>query len=67
MNKCTSKLSGGLYMSIYTVYIGRYVTRIFTNDKGVVHQNDDIGLDMEGNEILLKLKFQGYQINEDEY
>ena len=43
------------------------MTRIFTNDKGVVHQNDDIGLDMEGNEILLKLKFQGYQINEDEY
>ena len=61
------KLSGNKQALIYVDYIGRYVTRIFTNDKGVIHQNDDIGLDMEGNKILLKLKFQGYQINEDEY
>ena len=37
MSKCTS-LSGGLYMSIYTVYIGRYVTKIWTNVSKVVYQ-----------------------------
>ena len=52
------KLSGNKQALIYVDYIGRYVTRIFTNDKGVIHQNDDIGLDMEGKKVLLKLKFQ---------
>lgn len=64
--KCTCKLSGGLYMSIYTVYIGRYVTKIWTNINRVVYQCDGCELDEEGKVMALKLKYDGYELADEE-
>lgn len=66
MSKCTSKLSGGLYMMIYTEHIGRYVTKIWTNIDRVVYQCDGCELDEEGKAMALKLKFDGYQLADEE-
>ena len=66
MSKCTSKLSGGLYMSIYTTYIGRYVTKIWTNIDRVVYQCDGCELDEEGKAIDQKLKCKEYEQDDEE-
>ena len=59
------KLSGNKYAEVYTNYIGRYTTRIFTSDSGDVYQNDGFELDEEGKLKLLQLKHKGYIIKED--
>lgn len=51
-----------LYATVYCTYIGRYVTRIFTNANGTVYQCDGTTLDLEGKIQLLALKANGYNI-----
>ena len=51
-----------LYATVYSTYIGRYVTRIFTNTNGDVYQCDGTTLDLEGKIQLLALKTKGYDI-----
>ena len=49
---------------VYTTYIGRYVTRIWTTKGRDIWQNDGTELNLEGQKILLALKFKGYDIEE---
>lgn len=51
-----------LYATVYSTYIGRYVTRIFTNIDGDIYQCDGTTLDLEGKIHLLALKSKGYDI-----
>lgn len=51
-----------LYATVYSTYIGRYVTCIFTNTDGNVYQCDGTTLDIEGKIHLLALKSKGYDI-----
>lgn len=60
----SKKLTGFKCGFVYTEYIGRYVTRIWTNTDKVVYQNDGTELDWEGIKLLLKLKHEGYDICE---
>lgn len=46
---------------VYCTYIGRYVTRIVASGENV-YQNDGTELDLEGEIMLLKLKYDGYKI-----
>lgn len=59
------KLSGNLFANVYVEYRGCYVTRIWTNKKGLVYQNRGLELDLEGKEKLLQLKCQGYEIQNE--
>ena len=51
---------------VYTTWIGRYVTRIYVNTSkksyGDIYQCDGLELVVEGNKLLLALKFKGYEI-----
>lgn len=48
--------------TVFTTYIGRYVTKIFLSTEGVVYQCDGTELDLEGQIVLLKVKYDGFEI-----
>lgn len=48
--------------TVFTTWIGRYVTKVYMPFKGDVWQNDGLELDEEGEEFIKDLENKGYEI-----